>query len=356
MRESPPESFSLVSDVLMVVEEVLEALLSVLDGAEEEERDEAEVLPKGEADPPLEDSEEAAPKIEVLFVELPLKTEDEVVGTLEVAKEKLVADDALMEEVAGAAEKPLNEEPPTLFAGFPSPDAPGTAGDPPKIEVPGEGFTWLSKPDADTGELDVPLDPPKVPILEIKSLAGDALLSLLGVAGELVFDLANALNGELLAVSPLLAKMEESGVEDFDDISSLLMISTISGVADFAFSSFGAPKLSDVEEAVPPNPPIELLIGVIEKPEVGIPKPREAVLDPKAGGAKFVKAGFAWLPFDSGFSGFGSAGDIGSYVGGFEGVTKVLVETWVERSTIALKFCLIKPEGWMEASWNSPST
>ena len=343
VRGSPPESFSLVSDVLMVVEEVLEALLSVLDGAEEEERDEAEVLPKGEADPPLEDSEEAAPKIEVPFVELPLKTEDEVVGTLEVAKEKLVADDALMEEEGGAAS-------------FPSPDAPGTAGDPPKIEVPGEGFTWLSKPDADTGELDVPLDPPKVPILEIKSLAGDALLSLLGVAGELVFDLANALNGELLAVSPLLAKMEESGVEDFDDISSLLMISTISGVADFAFSSFGAPKLSDVEEAVPPNPPIELLIGVIEKPEVGIPKPREAVLDPKAGGAKFVKAGFAWLPFDSGFSGFGSAGDIGSYVGGFEGVTKVLVETWVERSTIVLKFCLIKPEGWMEASWNSPST
>ena len=130
VRGSPPESFSLVSDVLMVVEEVLEALLSVLDGAEEEERDEAEVLPKGEADPPLEDSEEAAPKIEVLFVELPPKTEDEVVGTLEVAKEKLVADDALMEEEGGAAS-------------FPSP-APGTAGDPPKIEVPGEGFTWLS--------------------------------------------------------------------------------------------------------------------------------------------------------------------------------------------------------------------
>ena len=52
-----------------------------------------------------------------------------------------------------------------------------------------------------------------------------------------------------------------------------------------------------------------------------------AGLDEVAGvvGPKPGKAGFAIL----GFSGFGSAGEIGSYVGGFVGVTSVLVVTWV---------------------------
>ena len=128
------------------------------------------------------------------------------------------------------------------------------------------------------------------------------------------------------------------------------MISTISGVADLAFSSFGV----GVDDAKPPNPPLELFTGVTEKPpgEAAVPKPNEgwtgaealepnaglegAGLEPNAGfaragldeaagvvGAKPGKAGFAIL----GFSGFGSAGEIGSYVGGLVGVTSVLVVT-----------------------------
>lgn len=294
VRRRPPEGFSPLSVVeagsfliVAVVEGVLEALLSVLDGAEEEERDDAEALPKVE-EPPLEDSEEAAPKIEVLFVELPLKTDpEEEVGTLEVAREKLVAADGVMEE------EPPKEESPPLLATFPNAETPGRAGEPPKMEVPAEGFTWLSKP-----EPEMALASPRVPELEVSSLTGVALLPLVKGAGELVFDLANAVNGELLAVSPFEPKIEESGVEDLEEASSLLIISTISGVADFAFSSFGVPKLRVVEEANPPNPPTELLIGVTEKPatEDEFPKPRaglaEAGLDAAAGGAKPGKAGF----------------------------------------------------------------
>ena len=140
MVRRPPEGFSLVSgSVLMVavVEGVLEALLSVLDGADDDERDDAEAtLPKGEADPPLEDSEDAAPKMEVLLVELPvLKTDpDEEVGTLEVAREKLLAADGVMEE------EPPKED---SLATFPNAEAPGVrAGEPPNMEeVPAEGLS-----------------------------------------------------------------------------------------------------------------------------------------------------------------------------------------------------------------------
>ena len=38
--------------MVAVVEGVLEALLSVLDGADDDERDDAEALPKGEAEQP----------------------------------------------------------------------------------------------------------------------------------------------------------------------------------------------------------------------------------------------------------------------------------------------------------------
>ena len=295
----PPEGFSPLSaveagSVLMVaaVEGVLEALLSVLDGAEE--RDDAEALPKGEAEPPLEDSEDAAPKRDVLFVELPLKTEpEEEVGTLEVAREKLVAADGVMEE-----EPPPKEESHPLLATFPNAETPGRAGEPPKMEVPAAGLTWLSNPEPET---EMALASPKVPELEVSSsFTGVALLPLVRGAGELVFDLANAAKGELLAVSTFDPKIEESGVEDLEEASSLLIISTISGVADFAFSSFGAPKLRVVEEVNPPNPPTELLIGVTEKPvtEAKFPKPSAgfaaaAGLDAAAGGAKPGNAGFA---------------------------------------------------------------
>ena len=336
--------------MVAVVDGVLEALLSVLDGADDDERDDAEALPKGEAEPPLEDSEEAAPKREVLFVELPLKTDpEEEVGTLEVVREKLVATDGVMEE-----EPPKGDSPP-LLATFPNAEAPGRAGEPPKIEVPAEGLSWLSKP-----EPEMALDCSWVPELEVSSLTGVALLALVSGAGELVFDLANAVNGELLAVSPFDTKIEESGVDDLEEASSLLMISTISGVADFAFSSFGVPKLSVVEDVNPPNAPTELLIGVTEKPptEVELPKPSpglaEAGLDAAAGGAKPGNAGFAGPNLNSCFSGFGSAGEIGSYVGGFVGVTKVLVDTWVKM--IHCKTLVFTPEGWMEASWSFPAT
>ena len=295
--------------MVAVVDGVLEALLSVLDGADDDERDDAEALPKGEAEPPLEDSEEAAPNREVLFVELPLKTDpDEEVGTLEVAREKLVAADGVMEE-----EPPKGDSPP-LLATFPNAEAPGREGEPPKIEVPAEGLIWLSKP-----EPGMALDCSWVPELEVSSLTGVALLPLVNGAGELVFDLANAVKGELLTVSPFDPKIEESGVDDLEGASSLLMISTISGVADFAFSSFGVPKLSVVEEvSPPPNIPPELLIGVTEKPptEVELPKLSpglaEAGLDAAAGGAKPGNAGFAGPGLDSCFSWFGSAGEIGS--------------------------------------------
>ena len=297
MRRRPPaEGFSPHSTIeagsafMVAVEEgALEALLSALDGAEEEERDAAEVLPKGE--PPLEDSEDAAPQSEVLFVELPLKTEpEEEVGTLEVARVKLVAVDGLMEE-----EPPPKEEdslPPLAI--FPNAETPGRAGELPKMEVPAAGLTWLSNP-----EPEMALSSPDVPELEVSSLTGVALLPLVRGAGELVFDLAaKAAKGELLAVSPFDPKIEESGVEDLEEASSLLIISTISGVADFAFSSFGAPKLRVVEEANPPNPPDKFLIGVAEKPvpEAELPKPSAGLagLDAAAtGGAKPGNAGFA---------------------------------------------------------------
>ena len=133
----------------------------------------------------------------------------------------------------------------------------------------------------------------------MSSLTGVALLPLVNGAGALVFDLANAVNGELLAVSPFAPKIEESGVGDLEEASSLLIISTISGVADFAFSAFGVPKLRLDEEANPPNPPTELLIGVTEKPvtEAELPKPNaglaEAGLDAAAGVPKPGNAGFA---------------------------------------------------------------
>ena len=295
VRRRPPEGLSPLSELvtgsflmMAVVEGVLEALLSVLDGAEEEERDDAEALPKVEAEPPLEDSEDAAPKREVLFVELPLKTEpEEEVGTLEVAREKLVAADGVMEE-----EPPKEES--LLLTTFPNAETPGRAGEPPKMEVPADGLTWLGKP-----EPEIALASPKVPELEVSSLVGVALLPLVRGAGELVFDLDNAAKGELLAVSPFDPRIEESGVEDLEEASSLLIISTISGVADFAFSSFGAPKLRVVEEVSPLNPPPELLIGVTVKPvtEAGLPKLNaglaEAGLDAAAGVPKPGNAGFA---------------------------------------------------------------
>ena len=296
VRRRPPEGLSPLSELvtgsflmMAVVEGVLEALLSVLDGAEEEERDDAEALPKVEAEPPLEDSEDAAPKREVLFVELPLKTEpEEEVGTLEVAREKLVAADGVMEE------EPPKEESLPLLTTFPNAETPGRAGEPPKMEVPADGLTWLGKP-----EPEIALASPKVPELEVSSLVGVALLPLVRGAGELVFDLDNAAKGELLAVSPFDPRIEESGVEDLEEASSLLIISTISGVADFAFSSFGAPKLRVVEEVSPLNPPPELLIGVTVKPvtEAGLPKLNaglaEAGLDAAAGVPKPGNAGFA---------------------------------------------------------------
>ena len=307
---------------------VLEALLSVLDGADEEASDEAGLLPKGDARLLLEDSEEAAPKMEAaLLVELlPLKIDpEEEVGTLEVANEMLVVKEGVMEEEVAEEEDPPKEKPP--LGTFPKAEAPGKAGDPPpKMEVVADA------------ELVVP------------SLACAALVPVVIRAGELVFERDNAEKGELFPFSTL-----ESGVDDLEpeEASSLLMISTISGVADLAFSSFGV----GVEDAKPPNPPLELFTGVTEKPptKAAVPKPNEgwtgaAALEPKAGlggaglepnaglagagldeaagvvGAKPGKAGFAIL----GFSGFGSAGEIGSYVGGLVGVTSVLVVTWVK--------------------------
>ena len=290
MVRRPTEGFSLVSgSVLMVavVEGVLEALLSVLDGADDDERDDAEAtLSKGEADVPLEDSEEAAPNKEVLLVELPLKTDpEEEVGTLEVAREKLLAADGVMEE------EPPKED---SLATFPNAEAPGgRAGEPPKMEeVPAaaEGLSWLLS----KLEPGIALACSWVAeLLEVRSLAGVAILPLvIRGAGELVFDLPNAVKGELLAVSAFDPKIEESGVDDLEEASSLLMISTISGVADFAFSStFGVPKLSVVEGVRPPNAPTELLIGVTEKPpseDDEVPKPSpglaEAGLDAGTGG------------------------------------------------------------------------
>ena len=318
------------SGLTLAVEEgvVLEALLSVLDGADEEASDEAGLLPKGEARLLLEDSEVAAPKMEAaLLVELvPLKTdpEDEV-GTLEVANEMLVVKEGVIVEEVAEEEDPPKEKPP--LGTFPKAETPGKAGDPPpKMEV------------AEDAEL------------VVTSLACAALVPVVVIgAGELVFERDNAEKGELFPFSTL-----ESCVDDLEpeEASSLLMISTISGVADLAFSSFGV----GVEDAKPPNPPLELFTGVTEKPptEAAVPKPNEgwtgaAALEPKAGlrgaglepnagfagagldeaagvvGAKPGKAGFAVI----GFSGFGSAGEIGSYVGGLVGVTSVLVATWV---------------------------
>ena len=312
------------SGLTVAVEEgvVLEALLSVLDGADEEASDEAGLLPKGDARLLLEDSEEAAPKMEAaLLVELvPLKTDpEEEVGTLEVANEMLVVKEGVIVEEVAEEEDPPKEKPP--LGTFPKAETPGKAGDP----------------------------PPKMEVAElvVTSLACAALVPLVIGAGELVFERDNAEKGELFPFSTL-----ESGVEDLEpeEASSLLMISTISGVADLAFSSFGV----GVEDAKPPNPPLELFTGVTEKPptEAAVPKPNEgwtgaAALEPKAGlggaglepnasfaragldeaagvvGAKPGKAGFAVI----GFSGFGSAGEIGSYVGGLVGVTSVLVVT-----------------------------
>ena len=80
------------------------------------------------------------------------------------------------------------------------------------------------------------------------------------------------------------------------------MISTISGVADLAFSSFGV----GVEDAKPPIPPLELFTGVTEKPpnEAAVPKPNEGwtdatALEPKAG------LGGAGLEPNAGFAGAG---------------------------------------------------
>ena len=88
------------------------------------------------------------------------------------------------------------------------------------------------------------------------------------------------------------------------------------------------------------DPPDKFLIGVAEKPvpEAELPKPSAGLAGLDAAGTGGVKPGnadFGGLGLCSFcFSELDSAGEIGSYVGGFVGVTNVLVETWVKAEFI----------------------